>query len=83
VSLPAALNVRSLEGLSTFWRICVGAALRFKAEGEDQEKTQYGMLIAIDPATGKWQKIADDAHSGRVSPDGKTLVFNRLDDGWP
>jgi Tol biopolymer transport system component len=39
------------------------------------------MLIAIDPATGKWQKMAHDAHNGRVSPNSQTLVFSRLDDG--
>ena len=39
------------------------------------------MLIAIDPVTGKWQKMTDDAHNGRVSPDGQTLVFSHLDDG--
>jgi beta-lactamase regulating signal transducer with metallopeptidase domain len=135
-SLPAALTMRSLEGLSTFWkrrltmlpstsrsspqlsrrtglilvaaailacllptfqhaplqaqpqqgqpgtkakgRIYVSAGLRFKAEGRGEEKTHYNLLIAIDPATGKWQKMADDAHYGRVSPDGQTLVFGRL-----
>ncbi|MFL5335318.1 MAG: M56 family metallopeptidase, partial [Geminicoccaceae bacterium] len=62
-------------------RIYVSAALRFKAEGQDEEKTHYGMLIAIDPATGKWQKMADGADYGRVSPDGQTLVFGRHDEG--
>jgi Tol biopolymer transport system component/beta-lactamase regulating signal transducer with metallopeptidase domain len=139
-SLPAALTMRSLEGLSTFWkrrltmllstsrssprlsrwaglilvsaallacllptfrhdpiqaqpqqakpgtkakgRIYVSATLRLKAEGQDEEKKHYGMLIAIDPATGKWQKMTDDAHSGRVSPDGQTLVFGRHDEIW-
>jgi Tol biopolymer transport system component/beta-lactamase regulating signal transducer with metallopeptidase domain len=138
-SMPAALTMRSLEGLSTFWkrrltmllstsrsspqlsrrtglilvsaaivacllptfqhaplqaqpqqaqpgtkakgRIYVSAALRFKADGQDEEKTHYSMLIAIDPATGKWRKMADGAHDGRVSPDGQTLVFGRHVDG--
>ena len=61
-------------------RIYVTAGLHFKAKGEDEEKT-HNMLIAIDPVTGKWQKMTDDAHSGRVSPDGQTLVFSRLADG--
>ena len=39
------------------------------------------MIIAIDPATGKWQKIADSGDAGRVSPDGQTLVFSRVVDG--
>ncbi len=55
-------------------RIYVTACLRLK----DEEKTQYNLLIAIDPDTGKWQKITDDGHNGRVSPDGKTLVFSRF-----
>jgi beta-lactamase regulating signal transducer with metallopeptidase domain/Tol biopolymer transport system component len=138
-SLPAALALRPLEGLSTFWkrrltmllstsrstprlsrltglavvsaallaclvptfqrapaqarpqqaqadvkgkgRIYVNVALRYKPKGQDEEKTQYNMIIAIDPATGRWQKIADGGHEGRVSPDGQTLVFSRLDDG--
>src|SRR5262249_18773478 len=36
-------------------RIYVSAALRLKTEGKDEEKTHYNMIIAIDPATGKWQ----------------------------
>jgi beta-lactamase regulating signal transducer with metallopeptidase domain/Tol biopolymer transport system component len=62
-------------------RIYVSAALRYKAEGEDEEKTHYGVLIAIDPATGKWQKMAEHGYNGRVSPDGQTLVFDRHPDG--
>jgi beta-lactamase regulating signal transducer with metallopeptidase domain/Tol biopolymer transport system component len=139
-SIPAALTMRSLEGLSTFWkrrltmllptsrsspqlsrqtglvlvsaaalacllptfqrapiqaqpqqaqpgtnakgRIYVSAALRFKAEGQDEEKTHNDVLIAIDPATGKWRKLADDAHYGRVSPDGQTLAFGRDSGIW-
>jgi len=137
-SMPAALTMGSLEGLSTFWkrrltmllstsqsspklsrlmclgiastailacllptfqhvptqaqaqqaeakkakgRIYVSASLRFKADGEDEEKTQRNMIIAIDPATGKWQKITDKGHACRVSPDGQILVFSRFDDG--
>jgi beta-lactamase regulating signal transducer with metallopeptidase domain/Tol biopolymer transport system component len=138
-STPAALAMRSLEGLSTFWkrrltmllstsrssprlsrltclailsaamlacllptfqhapaqaqpqqaqagakakgRIYVSAALRYKPAGQDEEKTQYNLIIAIDPATGKWQKIADGGHDGRVSPDGQTLVFSRFGAG--
>jgi hypothetical protein len=138
-SLPAALAMNSLEGLSTFWkrrltmllstsrssprlsrltclalvsaallacllptfqhapaqdqprqaqagakargRIYVSAALRYKPAGQDEEKTQYNLIIAIDPATGKWQKIADGGHDGRVSPDGQTLVFSRFGAG--
>src|SRR5262249_11279948 len=61
-------------------RIYVSAALRFKPEGQDEEKTHFNLIIAIDPATGKWQKIAE-GHNCRVSPDGQTLVFSRFNDG--
>jgi Tol biopolymer transport system component len=131
-SMPAALTMNSLEGLSTFWKrrltmllatkqsspqlsrlavlalvlaaivACLLPTLRYspvqaqsqqarpdaKTKGriyvtaclrlKDEEKTQYNLLIAIDRATGKWQKITDDGHNGRVSPDGKTLVFSRF-----
>ncbi|HEY7330588.1 MAG TPA: M56 family metallopeptidase [Gemmataceae bacterium] len=55
-------------------RIYVSASLRLK----DEDKNQHNQIIAIDPATGKWQKIADGGSDGRVSPDGKTLVFSRF-----
>ena len=140
-SLPAALTMNSLEGLSTFWkrrltmllstsrsaprvsrltrltlvaaafvafllptlrpapaqapgqtqsaqadkktdgRLYVNASLRFKPEGQDEEKTLLNMIIAIDPVTGKWQKITDNGHDPRVSPDGQTLVFSRFNGG--
>jgi RNA polymerase sigma factor (sigma-70 family) len=63
-------------------RIYVNAGLRFKPEGQDEEKTQHNLIIAIDPTTGKWQKIADNGHSGRVSPDGQSLVFNHGEGIW-
>jgi beta-lactamase regulating signal transducer with metallopeptidase domain/Tol biopolymer transport system component len=62
-------------------RIYVSATLRLKTEGQDEEKTRFNMIIAIDPVTGKWQKITDDGHNGRVSPNGQTLVFSRLGEG--
>jgi Tol biopolymer transport system component len=58
-------------------RIYVNASLRLKNEA----KTRYNLIIAIDPATGKWQKITDGGYDCRVSPDGQTLVFNRFGDG--
>lgn len=62
-------------------RIYVSAALRLKPEGQDEEKTIYNMIIAIDPATGKWQTITDNGNACRVSPDGQTLVFSRYNEG--
>jgi Tol biopolymer transport system component len=86
--LPALLHARAQAqpeqgeaGARSKGRIYVNAALRFKPAGQDEEKTQYNMIIAIDPATGKWQKITDGGHDGRVSPDGQTLVFSRSGDG--
>jgi beta-lactamase regulating signal transducer with metallopeptidase domain/Tol biopolymer transport system component len=61
-------------------RIYVSASLRFKPEGQDEEKN-HNMIMAIDPATGKWQKITERGHALRVSPDGKTVVFSNSDDG--
>src|SRR4029077_14109612 len=60
-------------------RLYVSAVLRYKTD-DDEEKTEYNVIISIDPATGKWQKIAN-GHDGRVSPDGQTLVFSRFGDG--
>jgi Tol biopolymer transport system component len=62
-------------------RIFVSASLRYKPEGKEEEETQLNLIIAIDPATGKWQKITDNGHAGRVSPDGQTLVFDRYENG--
>jgi beta-lactamase regulating signal transducer with metallopeptidase domain len=137
-SMPSALTMSALEGLSTFWkrrltmllstsrsspqlsrracltimaaalmacllptlqhipaqapssqaepaakaqgRIYVSATIRYKPEGEDEEK-KHAMILAIDPATGRWQKITDQGYDGRVSPDGQTFVFSRHGDG--
>jgi Tol biopolymer transport system component len=62
-------------------RIFVNANLRYKPEGKDQEENA-NIIIAIDPETGKWQKITDKGFSGRVSPDGQTLIFNNNNELW-
>jgi beta-lactamase regulating signal transducer with metallopeptidase domain/Tol biopolymer transport system component len=79
---PAQTN-RQLTGpdAKAKGRIYVSASLRLKSAGQKEEKTQHSMLIAIDPETDKWQKVTDRGHSGRVSPDGRTLVFASLGDG--
>jgi Tol biopolymer transport system component len=61
-------------------RLYVSAGLRYKPEGKDEEETH--MIIAIDPATGKWHKIADKGHDCRVSPDRQTLVFSHNNEIW-
>src|SRR5882672_6268878 len=49
-------------------RVFINANLRYKPEGNDQEE-RLSAIIAIDPETGKWQKITDTGYAGRVSPD--------------
>jgi Tol biopolymer transport system component len=63
-------------------RIFVNTTLRYKPEGKDQEERVHGLIIAIDPETGKWQKITDNGQMGRVSPDRQTLVFSRNKELW-
>jgi Tol biopolymer transport system component len=77
---PQALAQKVEPAAKARGRIFVSATLRFKPEGKDEETVQ-NMIIAIDPATGKWQKMTDSGHAGRVSPDGQTLVFNRFGEG--
>jgi len=62
-------------------RIFVSGTVRYKPEGKDEEENHFGLIIAIDPATGKWQKITEGGMAGRVSPDGQTLVFDRWENG--
>jgi RNA polymerase sigma factor (sigma-70 family) len=78
---PRAGGVPAVPDAPGNGRIYVSAGLRVKPEGQDEEKNELNLIIAIDPATGKWQKIADNGHSGRVSPDRQTLAFSRHDDG--
>lgn len=58
-------------------RIYACAVIQY--EGKDRLDS---LVIAIDPDTGKWQKITDQAHDCRVSPDRQTLVFFRDDGIW-
>jgi Tol biopolymer transport system component len=76
--------------ITTYWtgadaetkgRIYVSASLRYKPEGKDKEET-HNMIIAVDPTTGKWHKLADKGHDCRVSPDRHTLVFSRDNTIW-
>jgi RNA polymerase sigma factor (sigma-70 family) len=40
-------------------------------------------ILSIDPETGKWKKLADNYdQTARVSPDGRTVVFDRDDAIW-
>lgn len=62
-------------------RIYVSASYRIKPEGADEEKTIHNVIISIDPATGDWQLVVENGYAARLSPDRRTLVFNRHDDG--
>lgn len=62
-------------------RIYVSASYRIKPEGADEEKTVHNVIIAIDPATGEWQVVVENGYAARLSPDRRTLVFNRHEDG--
>jgi Tol biopolymer transport system component len=58
----------------------VSASLRYKPEGKEEKL--HALIIAIDPDTGKWQKITEQGNFPRVSPDRQTLVFGRGDAIW-
>jgi len=64
-------------------RIYAGGAFTTKADGG---KPRYiAGIFAIDPATGKWTRIADPGMLVRVSPDGERLAFttfNMLEGAW-
>jgi Tol biopolymer transport system component len=61
-------------------RIFAMANLKVKRAGQENEENFSG-VIAIDPETGKWQKITGSGFSGRVSPDGETLAFGKFNAG--
>lgn len=48
-----------------------------------KENTFENVIISVDPATGKWQRLGDGAnvHSLRLSPDKQTLLFAKHQDG--
>ncbi len=62
-------------------QIYVSVSLRYKPEGKDNEERVDG-IIALDPITGKWHKLADKGYDCRVSPDRQTLVFSRDNTIW-
>jgi len=65
-------------------RIYVSASLEYTLEGKVEPETHRNLIVAIDPATGKWQKMADMTGTGtsvRVSPDRQTILFNQLQGG--
>jgi RNA polymerase sigma factor (sigma-70 family) len=57
-------------------RIYLHAHLRVKRAGDDEARDVRG-IIAIDPESGKWQKITGNGYNPRISPDGETVIFVR------
>lgn len=71
-------------------RIYVATIYRLKPDGGEEDKTFHSAaIVAIDPATGDWQLLAENnpitgkggGDAVRLSPDRRTLVFHRTDDG--
>jgi Tol biopolymer transport system component len=61
-------------------RIYLTANLEVKRAGQDEAERLQGVLIAVDPESGKWQKITDQGYNPRISPDGETVVFVKHSD---
>lgn len=62
-------------------RIYVSVSFRQKTEGQEQQNPLVNWIVAVDPASGKWQMIVENGQDARVSPDRRTLVFSRFNDG--
>ncbi|HUY92208.1 MAG TPA: M56 family metallopeptidase [Pirellulales bacterium] len=77
----AAVQAQNPSSAKSTDRIFVSASYRIKPEGADEEKTIHNAIVAIDPATGDWQLVVEKGGSPRLSPDRRTLVFNRYEDG--
>ena len=72
-AVATAGESRANNGVSG--RIFVGAWFR-DAEAEDESSMP---IIAVDPATGEWRKVAGGGQMPVVSPDGNPLAFQRYD----
>jgi Tol biopolymer transport system component len=73
------------DDLKSKGRIYVNAKVRYKPGGKEERLDQ--LVIAIDPETGKWQKVGDNGivtipDNGRVSPDRQKLVFSEDQETW-
>jgi hypothetical protein len=76
LSAAAGEEKSSAEGQKTLpGRIFVGAVLK-TGPGEDHEYSGY---VAVDPETGRWEKLLQTESVGpvRVSPDGTIIPFNK------
>jgi Tol biopolymer transport system component len=86
-SLPTAPTVAeqvesAAEGPSVLaGRIFISAELRTRARANENVEDFRGDVrgvFAIDPLTGRWERIVDDAVHVRVSPDGNFLAFVKV-----
>jgi Tol biopolymer transport system component len=58
-------------------RVFLDAKLKAMPNSAEQVEEVRG-IIAVDPETGRWEKIVDDGFLVRVSPDGKVLAFVKV-----
>jgi RNA polymerase sigma factor (sigma-70 family) len=72
---PAADKPATAQADAKKGRIFVTASVR-------ENDTLVNQLIAIDPETGKWTKIADNGGRPRISPDGRTALLGRSEGVW-
>jgi beta-lactamase regulating signal transducer with metallopeptidase domain len=62
-------------------RIYLDVALRgSNDDGKNDEG--YSGFIAVDPNTGKFEKLSQDGHAQRVSPDGAHLAYSNDNGVW-
>lgn len=76
ISAVAAADDANASQTKSIGRIFVTVFVR-------KDNSFENVLITVDPTTGKWQKFGDSerVNSVRVSPDAKTLLFAKHDDG--
>jgi Tol biopolymer transport system component len=81
-SAPAAAEEHKQEDVikkPVSGRIYLYAYMNVKSKGTNSDQEMHA-IIAIDPETGQWEKIIDNGHDPRVSPDGKSLVYSIFKD---
>jgi len=74
--VPGQAPAKAQADAKSKGRLFITASLRYKPDGQDEEVKKHGLIIAIDPVSGKWTKLAE-GNAGRVSPDGEMLLFSR------
>lgn len=77
----APAHAQNPAAASSVGRIYVSATYRITPEGAAEEETVYNAIIAIELGTGDWQLIVEKGLAARLSPDRRTLAFQRFKDG--